>query len=229
MDLRQAKLILDKINRLYESMQLDERNIDVFEQDLMLSYVKQLYDSFSDEEVAAPPKIKRTVTRRARPVIKEKPAVEPIEVVPEPVQVAKPTPPAPPTPPPAPPVQEAPKVYTPPQPITPPPPVKPKANPEHEVLFEQPKAKELSEKLSAQPISDLNKAMGINEKILTVNELFNKDNGAYSSTISKLNSLSSFEEAKEVLSEAAEKYGWTDRDKKKKAQIFIKLVRRRYS
>ena len=237
MDLQQAKIILDKINRLYKSMQLDERNIDVFEQDLMLSYIKQLYDSFDDEAVSAPTPIKRTVTRRARPVIKETPPPPPPPA--PPVEVVRPAAPvvreqAPPPPPPAPVVVEAPKVvvpeppkvYTPPPP--PPAPPAPTTNPEHEVLFEHQEAKELSERLSSQPIKDLNKAIGINEKILTVNELFDKDNAAYNSAIAQLNALPNFEAAKVTLSQLAEKHKWTQRNKKKKAQVFIKLVRRRY-
>ena len=229
MDLQQAKLILDKINRLFKSMQLDERNIDVFEQDLMLSYVKQLYDAFDDGETAMPPAIKRTISRRVRPVIKEKtpPQVEEIEEIEAPVTIIREQ--APPPPPPV--AREAPKVETPPPPPAPkptPPPPKPKSNPEHEVLFEQQEAKELSERLSSQPIRDLNKAMGINEKILTINELFDKNNQAYNDAVNQLNTLRNFEDAKEILSNLAEKYDWTERNKKKKAQVFIKLVRRRY-
>ena len=207
MNLQQAKIILEKINRLYKSMTLDEKNIDVFEQDLMLSYVKQLYDAFAPEEQQEP--IRKTIPRRARPVIKE--VARPVEVAPEPepAKVVQEETPAPVSPP-------------------PPPPPKPKAKPEHEVLFEQKEAKELSEKLSSQPIKDLNKAMGINEKILTINELFSKDDSAYKTAVKQLNVLKSFEEAKPILSELAEKHNWTQRNKKKKAQVFIKLVRRRY-
>lgn len=229
MDLQQAKLIMNKINRLYESMELDSRNIDVFEQDLMLSYIKQLYDAFDDEAIATPTKIKRTVSRRVRPVIKETP-VEVVKEAAPPVKEKVAPPPPPPVF-----VPEVPKVEVPEPmvetPAPPPPPIiaaKPKSKPEHDVLFEQQEAKELSEKLSSQPIRDLKKAMGINEKILTINELFKQDNRAYDAAIDRLNGLHSFEAAKEVLSELAENFEWTKRNKKKKAQIFIKLVRRRY-
>ena len=236
MDLQQAKLILNKINRLYESMELDARNIDVFEQDLMLSYVKQLYDSFSDEGAVAPPTIRRTVTRRATPVIKTR--TQTVETPPSPPQTTPIREQAPP-PPPAPVIQELPKVVVPepakvvvPEPVKvaapPPAPPKPKANPAHEVLFEQQEARELSDRLSSQPIKDLTKALGINEKILTINELFDKDNHAYNTAMTKLNTLRSFEDAKEVLSDLAEKHNWVNPGKKKKAQIFIKTVRRRY-
>ena len=87
----------------------------------------------------------------------------------------------------------------------------------------------MSEKLAAQPIRDLTKAMGLNEKFLTRDELFGKDNDAFNSALTKLNGFSSFEHATGFLAELATKYGWTKRGKKKKAQIFIKLVRRRYN
>ncbi len=249
MNLQQAKIILEKINRLYQSMTLDAANIDVFEQDLMLSYVVQLHDAFSTDEQK---KLKKRTTRRPKPQIPEvykaeppspppaPPKPEPVAVKKAPAPVAQPEPVAPqasaPVSPPAPePVQ---KPTPPPAPVptpevkkpTPPPPAppKPQINPDHDVLFEQKEARELSEKLSSQPIGDLNRAMGINERFLTINELFDRDNQAYQNAINKLNGLNSFEEAKSVLSELAEKHDWTKRGKKKKAQVFIKLVRRRY-
>lgn len=256
MNLQQAKITLEKINRLYQSMTLDASNIDVFEQDLMLSYIKQLYDSFSPGEVA---NIAKKPSRRSTPVITPPPPVSPVVEVEEiKVPPVKPLPPIKeeipaakvvPTEAPKPKVVEVspevqpvkpPVVETVPTPqATPPKPSptpatplskpNPATNPDHEVLFEQQEAKELSEKLSAQPIRDLNKAMGINERFLTINELFSQDNRAYQAAIDQLNSLKTFEEAKAVLSDLAEKHGWTKRGKKKKAQIFIKLVRRRYN
>ena len=49
MNIEQADLILKKINRLFESMSLDNK-VDVFEQDLMLSYVRQLKEAFTGAE-----------------------------------------------------------------------------------------------------------------------------------------------------------------------------------
>ena len=50
MNIKQANIILEKINRLYKSMTLDPSNIDEFEQDLMLSYIRQLHQAFSPNE-----------------------------------------------------------------------------------------------------------------------------------------------------------------------------------
>ena len=99
-----------------------------------------------------------------------------------------------------------------------------------EELFEHGSAKELSEKLSNLPIKDLRKAMGLNEKIFTMNELFGGSQPDYDKAMNELNGMSNFEQAKVYLIQnIAGKYGWTKRGKKKKAQNFIKLVRRRYA
>ncbi len=240
MNLQQANIVLKKINRLYESMILDSK-IDINEQKLMLSYIQQLHTSFSDEDtpiVKTPSKkietkIVAPVAKVTTPkVVEPKVIREEIPVSPPPV-VVPPTPKVVSTP-----KVEEPIVVKPPVVVTPPAP-KPTPAPvaittsipeEVESLFTlENNPKELSEKLAAQPIRDLTKAMGLNEKFLTRDELFGKDNDAFNSALSKLNTFSSFEHATGFLAELATKYGWAKRGKKKKAQIFIKLVRRRYN
>lgn len=241
MKLKQVKIILEKINRLYQSMALDEDNIDVFEKDLMLSYIKQLYDSVDDGATAKATEIKTPVRRIVKPIEQVEKIPVPKTVVSQPrVEIKKEVP-----------VVKEVKVETPavtytppkPQPVaaptptptpTSPPVVTSKApapvSPEFDELFEQKQeTQELSDKLSAMPIPDLRKAMGLNEKILTRNELFGKDQIAFDDVIQKLNTYSSFDEAKPLLAETATKYNWTAKDKKKKAQIFIKLIKRRYN
>ncbi len=89
---------------------------------------------------------------------------------------------------------------------------------------------ELSDRLSEQPISDLTKAMGINERMLTINELFDGNNQVFKDAISELNSLNSFEEAKSYISvHLIEQFGWVHPKKRKKAKVFIKLVKRRFN
>lgn len=255
MNLARAKILLDKINRLYKSMSLDEDNVATIEKDLMRDYVKQLYEAFLQENINVAPPIK---SKRATP----KPAYTPPPVyTPPPAPVVRKKVEAPPPPPPV--VEElsvpvvktppAPKVVTapPPRVVTPPPPPPPVVetsptpvviptprrvtpttvvDPEHEELFEvSTNAKELSEKLGQTKISDLNNAMGLNERIFTVNELFGADNSLYRNVIRDLNGLGTFEEAKAYLStNIAEKFNWTHKSKRNKAKIFIKLVRRRY-
>ncbi len=254
MNLKQAEIILEKITRLYKSMKLDERNIDAFEQDLMLSYIRQLYESFSPD---------KPVTKKVKPIL---PPVEPSPVKPVVKEAPKPSEPLKPKPKPVEPkvvektpepqlpkVSEAPKVVPPPtsptKPVSPAPkPVsKPKPSPppsrpsvsnaknglsvaERAALFEFKEATELSEKLSMSPIRDLTKAMGLNEKIFTINELFGGDSKSFAETIQTLNTFTSFEQAAEYLANGvAFQQKWTNKNKKKKAINFITLVKRRYS
>lgn len=247
MNLAKTKILLDKINRLYKSMSLDEDNIATIEKDLMRDYVKQLYETFlQEEERSVPVTPKRTTTPKTTytppAVVRKKVVATPPPVV-ETVPVVRTPPPPPPPPvveevpvvrvaatPPPPPVVEAKPVIAVPAP-------RPKkaapayaVDPEHADLFDiNLDSKELSEKLGQTRISDLNNAMGLNERIFTVNELFGADNSLYRNTISDLNALKSFDEAKAYLSSnVAEKFNWTQKSKRNKAKIFIKLVRRRY-
>jgi len=232
MNLQQAKIILEKINRLYQSITLDSK-IDPFEQELMLSYIEKFHEAFStnDKSLSKPP----ANVSSPEPVVEKKQVVsKPVKtiVVDEEPKAAAPPPP----PPPAPakevitPVEKVPVVVTPkPAPVAEtPPPAAPKVNEEFDILFDQQEGKELSDKLSSLPINDLTKAMGLNERILTTNELFDKDSTAFNAAMKDLNNLRDFEEAKMVLATFAEKYNWTERNKKKKAQIFIKLVQRKF-
>jgi len=229
MNLQQAKITLEKINRLYQSMTLDS-NIDEHEQQLMLNYIRQFYKAFSGEglenEVAEPIKTPRVIrkTIEATPVVQEIPVPQFIpEPEPEPIPIQK---------------EQPVKKYTaPPVSPTPTPTYQsdeqlesvPVESDDYEELFEMPAAKELSDRLSSTPIRDLTKAISINEKILTCNELFKKDKNRFDDALKTLNGFSSFTEARPYLATLANEFGWDKKNKKKKAQIFIKLVRRRYN
>ncbi len=245
MDLNQSKILLGKINSLYKSMSTDEKNIASIEKDLMRNYIRQLYECFLDQETSSSSNsrtIKSNTTTVAPSFEKAPEYVQPEYVKPVP-------PPPPPVVEPVEPVRvevqkPTPVVVTPPPP---PPAPTPKPEPEpivervvqttrtvvnggdHEELFEQPEAKEVSERLSLSPIKDLKKAQGLNDKILTVKELFNGDQAIYENTIAQLNSFSNFDDAKNFLvNTIANRYDWASKGKKKTAKNFIKLVRRRY-
>ena len=97
-------------------------------------------------------------------------------------------------------------------------------------LFEINTGEDLSDKLSQTPVTDLTKVMGINEKILTVNELFGGDSKEMNNILVALNGLNSYDEAKSVLMRSvATKYDWADSNKVNKARNFIKLIQRRYN
>lgn len=271
MNVKQAKILLEKINRLFQSMTMDD-HVSEIEKELMRNYVKALYEQFSPKsgmskaepiqqappvvretprvvqppvQQITPPPVQRTITPPPvqQPVQVEKvtpPPAPPVRTVvtpepprPEPV-VAAPAPIVKPAPAPAPKVEVEKPVARPVTPVRVAPPVvrapqKPQLNDEQEELFEHKEARELSERLSQSPITDLRKAMGINERILTTNELFDGNGDALKDALSTLNNLKNFEEAKDYLANIADIYDWTARTKKRKAKVFIQLVRRRFS
>ena len=237
MNLKQAKIILEKINRLYQSMTLDEKSIDVFEQDLMLSYTRQLYAAFSTEEEAQLNVLKEAKLPKARvappkmPAPKANPPVaEVVEKAPPPVEIPEPVVEV---------KKEEPvvavKVEKPAAKVEAPKPPAPKTKKlagteDQEALFEQEEVTDLSGKLGQMPVKDLNKAMGLNERILTINELFGGDKKLFEDAMKTLNGFSTLEEAKIYLTNGiAAKYDWAAKSRSKKARVFINLIRRRYS
>ena len=252
MDFQQASILLRKINMLFESLQADEDHVTAIERDLMRSHLRQLYDQFlPDTDTAKPapkpvkarsPKvevIKRTPARKATPPVPTPPpapsyeAPRIIELDEELEDMVAETPPPPPpapkprpkpTPPPAPkPVAKA-------TPVAPPPAANAELDEEVEALFAMKKGNDLSSKLSETAIKDLTRAMGLNERFLTRDELFGGSQQSLDTALKTLNGMSSFAEAKQWLAaHPIAQYDWTSKDKKKKAQIFIKLVRRRFN
>lgn len=234
MSLSQAKILLEKINALYKSMALDQGEVTPIERDLMLSYVRQLYEAFLGlEAVSAPAPAK---SRPAPPPPPPPPAPEPVVIAPptpapipapEPVVVAPPPPPTPAAPPPVAVVAPAPV----PPPPTAPEPIAPAAEaapPRIEALFERREARELSEKLGEQRIDDLTKAMAINDRLLYANDLFGKDMKGMNEILDKLNRMRNMDEAKPLLVSLASRYDWPNEERADTARAFIKLVRRKY-
>lgn len=223
-----------------KSMSLSPDQVTAIEKDLMKSYVSQLYEIFLVEDGSPAP--------APKPVKATPPPPPEPEPIPEPVVAAKPVAPKP-TPPPAPapeppapePKLEPVKAAKPaPKPIeleiepTPPPAPKPKVkvsiDSDLEEVFNLPEATDFAEKLSQAPIKDLTKAFSINDRLLSVQELFNGDNDLFNATLKTLNGFDSFDEAKKYLaSSIASKNKWASKSKKGKAKIFIKTVKRRYS
>lgn len=89
---------------------------------------------------------------------------------------------------------------------------------------------DLSGKLESTPIKDIASAFGLNERIVCQNILFDGDKSLFDATVEKLNGMSNFQEASQFLcSDIVDRFQWMDEAKMKNAQIFLKLVRRRYS
>lgn len=236
MNLSQAKSQLEKIIALYKSMSADEKNISAIERDLMLSYIRSLYDSFLD--TSAPPTETARQQTQARPIVVSPPPVQPKPVV---VETPPPPPPVQPKPvvvetPPPPPVQPKPVVVetppTAPEPVryqTPTLSVRSSGSAEIDALFEAPSDKELSDRLSNTAIGDLTKAFGLNDRLLMQNELFANNKAVFEEILKDLNNASSFESARGYLIDFAKRYSWTaNPERQKHAKSFIKMVRRRF-
>lgn len=96
-------------------------------------------------------------------------------------------------------------------------------------LFDLDKPDEPGSRFSHVPIASIESAMGLNERIFTLNELFGGDKALFDAWCEKLNKLHSFSEAKEVLiSGPAKDFKWSDPERVKMAQQFIRIVSRRY-
>lgn len=96
-------------------------------------------------------------------------------------------------------------------------------------LFDLDKPDESGSRFSHVPIASIESAMGLNERIFTLNELFGGDKALFDAWCDKLNKLHSFAEAKEVLiSGPATDFKWSDPERVKMAQQFIRIVSRRY-
>ena len=239
MNLLQAKTQLEKIIALYKSMSADEKNISAIERDLMLSYIRSLYENFLDTTpsvssnndmrstaVYTPPpapvvETKHVVIETPPPVI-ERPKVEP-PPPPRPVEQPKPVAVAPLAPEPvsyqAPPTVA---VVTPRQSTN-------NNTAEIEALFEEISSNELSDRLSNTAIGDLTKAFGLNDRLLMQNELFANNKAVFDEILKDLNNASSFDSAKGYLIDFANRYHWIGNpERQKHAKWFIKTVRRRF-
>lgn len=96
-------------------------------------------------------------------------------------------------------------------------------------LFAIERSNDLSERLAGAPIQDLTKALAINERMLTQNDLFGSDKSAFETALNHLNTLSNYDDAVSFLAGgAALKYDWADEERRPTARAFAKLVRRRY-
>ena len=86
----------------------------------------------------------------------------------------------------------------------------------------------LADKVRIQPLNDIKKAIGINERFLFANVLFNGDMNAFSKAVEELNHLESISDAIRLMDEElSSKYHWNEEDETVVA--FKTLVSRRFS
>lgn len=87
---------------------------------------------------------------------------------------------------------------------------------------------ELVEVLKEQPVKDLRKAIGINDRFLFINELFRGDESMYERCIKTINNFNIYPEAEYWINrELKVKLGWLPDNET--AQHFDQLVKRRFS
>ncbi len=228
MNIEKTQVILKKINRLSELINgIGEANST--EKDLLKAYVLDLYEAVTMVETELPnkindaelkeliklrkkqeKKIKKQLERKRLKVVMESESEDDFDddLETKPLKVKLPK-------------EKSPKAE-----------VEEKSNSvsqEMIELFASKNNSELSDKLANMHIKDLTKVMGINEKILTVNDLFGGNQQEMENILVALNGLSDFDEAKSVLIRSvATKYDWTNVSKIGKAKNFIKLVKRKY-
>ena len=86
---------------------------------------------------------------------------------------------------------------------------------------------ELSDTLQEQPIKDLRKAIGVNDRFLFINELFRGDETMYERSIKTINGFSIYPEAEYwIKRELKLKLGWNEKNEIVKQ--FDHLVKRRF-
>jgi hypothetical protein len=96
-------------------------------------------------------------------------------------------------------------------------------------LFDDDQASEAAGKWGSTPIQDLSKSIGLNDKISMIKELFNDDHQAFNNSLTQLNSLGNFNEAKDyMMRNLVTVFKWNEGKKLERAKQLINLVRRRY-
>lgn len=97
----------------------------------------------------------------------------------------------------------------------------------HRKIASKGSSKTLADKLHHNPIKDLKSAIGINEKFLFVNQLFEGNLQNYSAAIEKINSVNDYGMAKQVAADLAGQLNWDDNNEHVKN--FMELVERRFA
>lgn len=94
----------------------------------------------------------------------------------------------------------------------------------HDNLAQQQSKNDLSSMMQSKPITDLSKAIGVNDKFLFVRELFDGNRDHYHEAIQLLNEIPTFEEAQTYLRETFN-WSWDDPVTKK----FLELIKRKFA
>lgn len=247
MDLIKAQRLLHKIQAFIDNDHGQE--LSRLEKDLVKSYITQLYDAVVSEEHVSHDLTEPKKQREESPSMKEplrsveyvKPEIKPEvkvrehevihrEVTPPQERIVKEEIPAPQVKW-QPPVEETKRVVEK-EPVKQPVDVRQESGQQDELLqklFESQKPEDVSHRFGHVPIPSIESAMGLNERIFTLNELFGGDKALFDSTCARLNNLSSFNEAKNILMQGpAREYKWAEPARIKMAEQFLRIVARKY-
>ncbi|CAH1000942.1 hypothetical protein LEM8419_01962 [Neolewinella maritima] len=234
-----ADRLLRRITTLHDQLRQDDDAPSRLEQDLMLGYLRELYLLYAEPteipaadpkpEPRAKPESPRTAFSPARP----EPAPTP-PPAPEPAYEAPPPVPSVPVPPPPAPTltthtaRVEPMVSDRPAPNPPQPAPAPNMSPDVAALFEEPEQNGMAGRIIRQRITDLNRALSINNRVLFANKLFD-GNESLTQALKTLNLRGSMANAKPLLVDLAQQHDWAREDRQETAREFINLVRRRYA
>ena len=239
MQLEKANKLLFKIQTMLNAVSDGEGNLSKLENDLLLSYIRELYDSI----VPIP---EETDTRReSRSVAQTRPKPVQIEQNPQPtIPFSEPAEP-----------ESLVTSDEQPEPVPQPTdvadalsnveasesanlensaPTVQKVAPENDMtaleqLFNEEERTDLAARLGYRPIDKIEAAMGINERISAIQVLFGGNEKLFAQTCETLNRMPTLGQAKDfLLSGVALEQNWAEEEYREKAILFIKLVKRRF-
>lgn len=85
----------------------------------------------------------------------------------------------------------------------------------------------IAAKLQQDPIKELRSAIGLNEKVLFVKELFKENNEEYRKALNKLDNMPDLTTAMELVNALKLRYGWDDT--KESYKLFLNYIKRRFT
>ncbi len=98
----------------------------------------------------------------------------------------------------------------------------------HERLAQMKDDQSIATRMQFKPVNNIKEAIGINEKFLFINELFNGDIKAYNQAVDQLNNFPSIHEAFEYLNKLTYEHQWDGERCAETIEKFANLVQRRY-
>ncbi len=88
--------------------------------------------------------------------------------------------------------------------------------------------KSIGERMQRQPVSDLKDVIGVNEKFLFINELFDGNIQAYNDAVARLNNMEDVQKAFDYLNSLGMEYAWDASRSADTIEKLAMLIQRRY-